>query len=66
MKKSLKWVDFEGDDKDEKPLEETPEDAHRRKMEEGGFTLVEDREDNRNTKKHKVSDGYITTMRGIT
>ena len=35
-------------------------------MIDGGFTLVEEGDDNMASKKHKVADGINTTMLGIT
>ena len=66
MKKSVKYVAFDGDEDSDDNQEKTPQDEHRRIMEEGGFTIVEEGAQNMTSKKHKVSDGMVTTMHGIT
>lgn len=43
----------------------TKEEIHKREMEDGGFTFVSEGADNLKSGKHKVSDGKITTMHGI-
>ena len=68
MKKNVKFIDFEdsGDDETKDIDPEDPALQHKAKMVDGGFTLVEEGDDNMASKKHKVADGINTTMLGIT
>ena len=67
MKKNVKFVNFTGDDSDKESVDEqNPEEVHKKQMEDGGFTLVQEGDDNMLSKKHKVGDGVNTTMLGIT
>lgn len=67
MKKNVKYVDLEdSDNADENIDPEDPEQQHKARMTEGGFTLVQEGDDNMASKKHKVADGINTTMLGIT
>ena len=66
MKKNVKWVGFgDSDDEEEKLDPESPEAAHKALMEEGGFTLTKEGDDNIFSKKNKASDKINTTMLGI-
>jgi hypothetical protein len=65
MKKNVKWVGFGESDEEEKLDPETPEAIHKAEMEDGGFTIVKEGDDNMVSKKSKVADGVNTTMLGI-
>ena len=58
MKKNVKWVGFgDSDDDDQDKLDpESPEAAHKALMEEGGFTITKEGDDNIFSKKSKASD----------
>ena len=65
MKKNVKWVGFGESDEDEKLDPETPEAIHKAEMEDGGYTIVKEGDENMVSKKSKVADGVNTTMLGI-
>ena len=65
MKKNVKWVGFGESDEEEEKDQNTPEAIHKAEMEDGGFTLVAEGDNNIFSKKHKVADNQNTTMLGI-
>jgi len=66
MKKNVKWVGFgDSDDEEEKLDPESPEAAHKALMEDGGYTITKEGDDNIFSKKSKASDKNNTSMLGI-